>query len=77
VLRPQGRLLITTPNHSRLRLLVAGIELYSEPLGDHLHLYAASSLRGVLSDFDFGQIVISARGGPPFARRVLCATAVR
>ncbi len=59
VLRPQGRLLLTTPNHSRLRLLAGGIERYSEPLGDHLHLYVASSLRGLLRDFGFAEIEIS------------------
>ncbi|HET9124687.1 MAG TPA: class I SAM-dependent methyltransferase, partial [Solirubrobacteraceae bacterium] len=73
VLRAQGRLLLTTPSHSRLRLLVAGIELYSEPLGDHLHLYSARSLRGLLADFGFVQVELSARGGPPLARRMLCA----
>ena len=77
VLRPEGRLLLTTPNHSRLRLLVAGIELYSEPLGDHLHLYSASSLRGVLSDFEFDAIQVRRGGGPPGARRLLLASAVR
>ncbi len=77
VLRPDGRLLLTTPNHSRLRLLVAGIELYSEPLGDHLHLYSTSSLRGVLRDFDFDAIQIRRGGGPPGGRRVLMASAKR
>jgi SAM-dependent methyltransferase len=77
VLRPRGRLLLTTPNHSRLRLLAGGIERYSEPLGDHLHLYSKISLRAVLEDFGLTQIEIAARGGPPLARRVLCAVAVR
>jgi SAM-dependent methyltransferase len=77
VLRPEGRLLLTTPNHSRLRLLVAGIELYSEPLGDHLHLYSTNSLREVLRDFDFDEIEIRRAGGPPLARRLLFAGAVR
>jgi 2-polyprenyl-3-methyl-5-hydroxy-6-metoxy-1,4-benzoquinol methylase len=77
VLRPKGRLLLTTPNHSRLRLLVAGIEPYSEPLGDHLHLYSARSLREVLREFGFGDIVITAGGGPPLARRTLLAAATR
>jgi SAM-dependent methyltransferase len=77
VLRPGGRLLLTTPNHSRLRLLVAGIEPYSEPLGDHLHLYSTSSLRGVLRDFDFAEIEIRRSGGPPLARRLLLASTVR
>jgi 2-polyprenyl-3-methyl-5-hydroxy-6-metoxy-1,4-benzoquinol methylase len=77
VLRPEGRLLLTTPNHSRLRLLVAGIERYSEPLGDHLHLYSTSSLRGVLGEFDFNEIEIRRGGGPPLGRRLLLAAAVR
>lgn len=77
VLRPGGRLLLTTPNHSRLRLLAGGIGRYSEPLGDHLHLYAAGSLRGVLADFDFGEVLIEAIAGPPLARRLLTARAVR
>jgi SAM-dependent methyltransferase len=77
VLRPQGRLLLTTPNHSRLRLLVAGIELYSEPLGDHLHLYSRQSLRELLHDFGFGEIEITGAGGPPLARRMLLAASVR
>ena len=46
VLVPGGRLLLTTPDHGRLRLLLGGIERYSEPLGDHLHLYTARSLSG-------------------------------
>jgi SAM-dependent methyltransferase len=77
VLRPQGRLLLTTPNHSRLRLLVGGIEVYSEPLGDHLHLYSAGSLRDVLRDFDFEEIQIRRGGGPPLGRRMLLAAAMR
>jgi ubiquinone/menaquinone biosynthesis C-methylase UbiE len=77
VLKPQGRLLLTTPNHSRLRLLVAGIELYSEPLGDHLHLYSRRSLRELLHEFGFTEIEISGAGGPPLARRTLLAASVR
>jgi 2-polyprenyl-3-methyl-5-hydroxy-6-metoxy-1,4-benzoquinol methylase len=77
VLRPQGRLLLTTPNHSRVRLLVAGIEFYSEPLGDHLHLYSAHSLRAVLHDFDFDEVEITSAGGPPLARRMLRSRAIR
>ena len=77
VLRPGGRLLLTTPNHSRLRLLIGGIERSSEPLGDHLHLYSAASLCGLLRGFDFGDITIRGAGGPPLARRVLTASAAR
>src|SRR5947209_7170355 len=51
VLRPRGRLLLTTPSHGRLRVALGGIERFSDPLGDHLHLYTnvswASEMRGV------------------------------
>jgi SAM-dependent methyltransferase len=77
VLTPRGRLLITTPNHSRLRLLAAGIEACSPPLGDHLHLYSSRSLREVLDEFGFGAIEIRGAGGPPLARRMLTAAATR
>ena len=77
VLAPRGRLLITTPSHGRLRLLTGGIERYSEPLGDHLHLYTARSLRELLREFDFGDIDVRAAGGAPLARRLLLARAVR
>jgi SAM-dependent methyltransferase len=77
VLRPRGRLLLTTPNHSRLRLLAGGIERYSEPLGDHLHLYVARSLRSLLEDFGFGDVAVSGAGGAVLARRMLCASAAR
>ena len=77
VLAPGGRVLLTTPSHGRLRLLAGGIERYSVPLGDHLHLYTARSLRDVLSDFAFGEITVRAVAGPPLARRLLLARAVR
>ena len=77
VLEPRGRVLLTTPSHGRLRLLAGGIERYSQPLGDHLHLYTARSLRELLRDFGFGEIEVRAAGGPPLARRLLLARAVR
>jgi 2-polyprenyl-3-methyl-5-hydroxy-6-metoxy-1,4-benzoquinol methylase len=77
VLTPGGRLLITTPAHGRLRLLVGGIERYSMPLGDHLHLYSRTSLREVLDDLGFVSVSVRAAGGPPLFRRLLLATAIR
>jgi ubiquinone/menaquinone biosynthesis C-methylase UbiE len=77
VLVPRGRVLLTTPSHGRLRLLAGGIERYSEPLGDHLHLYTARSLRGLLAEFGFGEIDVRSVGGPPLARRLVLARAVR
>jgi ubiquinone/menaquinone biosynthesis C-methylase UbiE len=77
VLAPRGRVLLTTPSHGRLRLLIGGVERYSEPLGDHLHLYTARSLRELLDDFAFTDIRVTAKAGPPLARRLLLARAVR
>jgi SAM-dependent methyltransferase len=77
VLVPRGRLLLTTPNHGRLRLALGGIERYSEPLGDHLHLYSARSLRELLEGFDFTQVDVKTLVGPPLLRRLLTARAVR
>jgi ubiquinone/menaquinone biosynthesis C-methylase UbiE len=77
VLVPGGRLLVTTPSHSRLRLALGGIERYSPPLGDHLHLYSARSLRTLLIEFHFDAVRVRGAGGPPLWRRLLTARAVR
>ncbi|HWF54059.1 MAG TPA: class I SAM-dependent methyltransferase [Solirubrobacteraceae bacterium] len=77
VLVPGGRLLLTTPSHGRLRLLLGGIERYSEPLGDHLHLYTRRSLRAVLDAFDFADARVRIVGGPPLLKRMLLARAIK
>jgi hypothetical protein len=77
VLIPSGRLLLSTPSHGRLRLAIGGIERFSEPLGDHLHLYTRRSLASVLVELGFEQVSINAAGGPPLLRRTLLARAVR
>lgn len=77
VLVPDGRLLLTTPSHGRLRLAVAGVERFSEPLGDHLHLYTRRSLRTLLEEFGFDQVRVRGAAGPPLLRRLLLARAVR
>jgi SAM-dependent methyltransferase len=77
VLAPAGRLLLTTPSHGRLLLAVGGIERFSEPLGDHLHLYSKRSLRALLDDFGFEQIEVRAVDGPPLLKRSLFARASR
>jgi ubiquinone/menaquinone biosynthesis C-methylase UbiE len=76
ILAPGGRLLLTTPSHGRLRLLLAGIERYSPPLGDHLHLYTRRSLHEVLSDLGFSEVEIRTDGGAPLFKRVLLASAL-
>jgi len=77
VLAPTGRLLLTTPSHGRLRLALGGVERFSEPLGDHLHLYTSRSLGRLLTEFGFGDVKIRAVGGPPLLRRMLLARALR
>jgi hypothetical protein len=77
VLAPGGRLLLSTPSHGRLRVAFGGIERFSEPLGDHLHLYTRASLRELLEEFGFGAIRVRALGGPPGLRRHLLAEAVK
>jgi len=77
VLAPRGRLLVTTPSHGRLRLALGGIERFSPPLGDHLHLYSRRSLAQLLHEFGFGEITIGTVGGPAPVARMLLARAVR
>jgi SAM-dependent methyltransferase len=77
VLAPGGRLLVTTPSHGRLRLALGGVERFSEPLGDHLHLYTRRSLHQLLGEFGFARIEIRGVGGAPLLRSTLLARATR
>jgi SAM-dependent methyltransferase len=77
VLAPGGRLLITTPNHPRLALAARGIERYSEPLGDHLHLYTGRSLRETLVELGFERVEVRAAVGLPLLKRLLLARALK
>jgi SAM-dependent methyltransferase len=77
VLAPGGRLLLTTPSHGRLRVAVHGVEAFSQPLGDHLHLYTRRSLRTLLGEFGFDAISVRTSAGPPLLRRLLLARGVR
>ena len=77
VLAPAGRLLVTTPSHGRLRVFLGGVERFSEPLGDHLHLYTARSLRVLLDEFGFSSLSVRAVDGPPLLERSLFARATR
>jgi 2-polyprenyl-3-methyl-5-hydroxy-6-metoxy-1,4-benzoquinol methylase len=77
VLVPGGRLLITTPEHARLMILMRGIEPYSDPLGDHLHLYTGRSLQRLLREFGFVDVHVRAVGGAPLLRRLLLGRARR
>ena len=77
VLAPRGRLLLSTPSHGRLLVAVRGIEHFSQPLGDHLHLYTRRSLKRLLGEFGFGEVDVRTAGGLPLMRRLLLARAVR
>ena len=77
VLAPGGRLLLTTPSHGRARVALGGVERFSEPLGDHLHLYTKRSLRRVLGEFGFGEVSVRAVDGPPLLKTMLVARGVR
>ncbi len=77
VLAPGGRLLLTTPSHGRLRVALGGVQRFSEPLGDHLHLYTRRSLGSTLEELGFKRVSVRAAGGPPLLRRLLLARSVR
>ena len=77
VLAVGGLFLVTTPSHGRLRVALGGIERFSEPLGDHLHLYTRRSLADVLGEFGFEPVSVRAVGGPPLLRRMLLGRARR
>jgi SAM-dependent methyltransferase len=77
VLAPRGRLLLTTPSHGRLRVALGGLERFSEPLGDHLHLYTRRSLGQLLDEFGFSEVRVRGVDGLPLLRRSLFARAMR
>jgi ubiquinone/menaquinone biosynthesis C-methylase UbiE len=82
VLRPGGRLLLSTPGHGRLAVLRLALsrrafEEHFEPLSDHLRFYTRTSLTRLLEGFGFQEVTVDALAGPPGGRRVLLADAVR
>lgn len=82
VLRPGGRLLLSTPAHGALRRLALALsarafERHFDPLSDHLRFYTARSLARLLADFRFEHLDVRPAGPPPGARPLLLASAVR
>jgi 2-polyprenyl-3-methyl-5-hydroxy-6-metoxy-1,4-benzoquinol methylase len=82
VLRPGGRLLLSTPNHGPLAMLRLALSrrafaAHFDPRGEHLRFYSRETLRGLLEDFRFQEVEVHAAGGPPGARRLLLARGVR
>lgn len=82
VLRPEGRLLVSTPEHGRLTLARLALSprafaAHFSPLGDHLRFYSRETLVALLEQFRFERIRVRAAGGLPGARHVLLAHALR
>ncbi len=82
VLRPHGRLLLSTPDHGPLRRLGLalsgrGFERHFDPCSDHLRFYTRRSLRDVLERYGFQAATVLRAGGLPGARRLLLGDAVR
>jgi 2-polyprenyl-3-methyl-5-hydroxy-6-metoxy-1,4-benzoquinol methylase len=80
VLRPGGRLLLSTPLLGRRELLEATLSgaVFArrfEPRSDHLRHYNAATLRALMADFGFERIAV--RSGGPRGERLLLASAVR
>jgi 2-polyprenyl-3-methyl-5-hydroxy-6-metoxy-1,4-benzoquinol methylase len=82
VLRPGGRLLLSTPNHSRALLLALALSrrafaAHFDPRSDHLRFYTAATLAALLAQMGFSEVHVRPAAGPPGARRLLLAQAVR
>jgi 2-polyprenyl-6-hydroxyphenyl methylase/3-demethylubiquinone-9 3-methyltransferase len=80
VLRPGGRLLLSTPAHGRLSMLRLALSPralaeHFDPRGEHLRFYTRGTLTELLEDFRFEAVDVRAAG--PWGRRLLLARAVR
>jgi 2-polyprenyl-3-methyl-5-hydroxy-6-metoxy-1,4-benzoquinol methylase len=82
VLRSGGLLLLSTPDHGRLRMLgwalmPRAFATHFDPRSDHLRFYTPRSLSELLEDFGFQDVAVRRAGGLPGARRRLLASARR
>jgi 2-polyprenyl-3-methyl-5-hydroxy-6-metoxy-1,4-benzoquinol methylase len=82
VLRSGGVLLLSTPDHGRLRMLGWALtphafQAHFDPRADHLRFYTRRTLMGLLEDFGFHDVDVRRAGGLPGARRQLLASARR
>src|SRR6202050_2997593 len=82
VLRSGGLLLLSTPDHGRLRMLgwaliPRAFATHFDPRSDHLRFYTPRSLSELLEDFGFQDVAVRRAGGLPGARRQLLASARR
>jgi 2-polyprenyl-3-methyl-5-hydroxy-6-metoxy-1,4-benzoquinol methylase len=82
VLRSGGSLLVSTPAHEPLTLIHLALSprafaAHFDPLGDHLRFYSRETLTRLLAEFGLQELRVRRVGGPPGARRVLLAHAIR
>jgi len=82
VLRPHGTLLLSTPAHGPLELLVLALsrsarEQHLDPRGEHLRFYTARTLAQLVRDFGFEAIEVRSVGSPLPRTRTLLLAAVR
>jgi 2-polyprenyl-3-methyl-5-hydroxy-6-metoxy-1,4-benzoquinol methylase len=82
VLRSGGSLLLSTPDHGRLRMLrwalaPRAFEAHFDPRADHLRFYRSRTVSELLEDFGFQDVEVRRAGGLPGARRELLVSARR
>jgi SAM-dependent methyltransferase len=80
VLRRGGRLLVTVPDHGRVKrtlLALAHYDAHYDPLGQHVRFYTRRSLTRALHATGFADVDLRPLGGPPLLRQALVARAVR
>jgi SAM-dependent methyltransferase len=80
VLRRGGRLVLSVPDHGRVKRTVLALTHYDahyDPLGQHLRFYTRRSLGRVLRAAGFEDVALTPLGGPPLLRRSIVARAVR
>ena len=80
VLRRDGRLLVTVPDHGFLRrtlIALARYEAHYDPLGQHVRFYTRRSLTRALQATGFEDVALRPLGGVPLLRPALVARAIR
>ncbi len=82
VLRSDGILLLSTPDHGRLQMLRWALdrrafEAHFDPRADHLRFYTRRTLTALVEDFGFHDVAVRRAAGPPGVRRQLLACARR
>jgi len=82
VVRSGGSLLLSTPANGRLAMLASALSARRmderfDPRSDRLRFYTRRTLARLLDDFGFERIDVRTAGGPPGARRLLLASALR